>query len=126
MGQGIQADSSGEERSVWPLLVLRGSWDGRNQRSSYQSRQESGPLFIVEFDGQLKAFWNSSKLLTAPLTLEKICHSSCHLILPSQEVLEKNFNSVLLTGMLHSFHLFTRETTEDQKGEVNFQRNSQS
>lgn len=47
------------------------SQDDVHQQSSYQSRQESVPLFIVELDGQLKAFWNSSKLLIAPLTLKK-------------------------------------------------------
>lgn len=66
---GIEAEGSGDEGSVWPLLAPYGSLDGINQRSGYQSRQESMPLFIVELDGQLKAFWNSSKLLTAPLTL---------------------------------------------------------
>lgn len=40
-------------------------------RDVYHSRQDSAPRFIVVFVGQLKALWNSSKLLMAPITLQR-------------------------------------------------------
>lgn len=82
------------------------SQDGTNQQSSYQSRQESAPLFIVELEGQLKAFWNSSKLLIAPLTLKKICQSPCHLILTYQRILEKTGAAYCLKGCCIHFISF--------------------
>lgn len=39
--------------------------------SSYQSRQDSAPRFIVVFAAQLNALRNSSKLLMAPITLQR-------------------------------------------------------
>lgn len=94
--------------------TLQRSQDGKTQQSSYHSRQESMPLFMVELDGQLKAFWNSSKLLIAPLTLKKIHHSPCHLILTVST--GSGNSSILLEGMLHSFNLLTEDTTEAQNG----------
>lgn len=38
---------------------------------SYQRRQDSAPRFIVVFTAQLKALRNSSKLLMAPITLQR-------------------------------------------------------
>lgn len=86
------------------------SQDGINQQSSYQSRQESVPLFIVELDGQLKAFWNSSKLLMAPLTLKKICQSPCHLILTYQQVLDKTVAAYCLKG--YCIHLISLQSRQ--------------
>lgn len=34
----------------------------------YQTRHDSAPLFMIDVSGQLKALWNSSKLLIAPTT----------------------------------------------------------
>lgn len=45
--------------------------DRRPGRHVYHSRQDSAPRFIVVFVGQLKALRNSSKLLIAPITLQR-------------------------------------------------------
>lgn len=49
-------------------LLLAGGLEGT---SSYQRRQDSAPRFIVVFTAQLKALRNSSKLLMAPITLQR-------------------------------------------------------
>lgn len=38
--------------------------------SHYHTRHDWDPLFMMDVDGQLKAFRNSSKLLIAPTTLQ--------------------------------------------------------
>lgn len=59
--------------------VLQTPPDGRAGRDVYHSRQDSAPRFIVVFVGQLKALRNSSKLLMAPITLQKEKRSTCSL-----------------------------------------------
>lgn len=59
--------------------VLQTPPDGRAGRDVYHSRQDSAPRFIVVFVGQLKALRNSSKLLMAPITLQREKRSTCSL-----------------------------------------------
>lgn len=52
-------------------FTSRAPLDRRPGRHVYHSRQDSAPRFIVVFVGQLKALRNSSKLLIAPITLQR-------------------------------------------------------
>lgn len=58
-------------------FTLQTPLDRRPGRDIYHSRQDSAPRFIVEFVGQLKALRNSSKLLMAPITLQREKWSTC-------------------------------------------------
>lgn len=52
-------------------ITLQTPLDRRPGMDVYHSRQDSAPRFIVVFVGQLKALRNSSKLLMAPITLQR-------------------------------------------------------
>lgn len=60
-------------------VTLQNSLDRRPGRDVYHSLQDSAPRFIVVFVGQLKALRNSSKLLMAPITLQREKGLTCRL-----------------------------------------------
>ncbi|RLW07673.1 hypothetical protein DV515_00003629 [Chloebia gouldiae] len=71
--------------------------EGRAGRDSYHSRQDSAPRFIVVFAAQWNALRNSSKLLMAPITLQR--EKIPDIYIPSSESLVKsgeNFGQLYL------------------------------